>query len=1122
MKGKLKGRFWLVARISLILMLFCLQIQANGFSQQTRVSLKLGNVSVRQLFIEIEKVTDLAFVYNSADVEKIGNVVVDFTNEEISKILDYCLNGTGFTYSFVNNHIVIKKAEKLIQQQPEERIITGKVMDKKTGAPLPGATIKIKGTMIGTVSDADGKFKFSVPGNIEILEVSFIGYEDVVVVVGKKEYIEVSMVTVNTKMDEVVVTGYLNVRKESFTGNAVTVNKNELLKVNNKNVISALQAFDPSFRLRENNIWGADPNALPEFNLRGESSIDIDKGLQAEKNRRTQRTNLKNNPNLPIFILDGFQVDVEKIYDMDINRIESMTILKDAAATAMYGSQAANGVVVVTTVAPKPGELQVSYTFSGGGDFPDLSDYNLCNATEMLEVERLANLYVAQNPAEQVWKDIEYEERMNNIKNGINTDWLSQPLRNVFNHAHSLNLQGGQESIRYSLDLNYGSNDGVMKGSYRNRIGAGISLDYRPKSWLQLLNSVTYNQTKSENSPYGNFSDYVKMKPYLPIYDADGNMLETLTVGTLSKTNPLYAVKYRDDFSGKGRHEDIMDNLKVNLYFGAGFQFKGQFSIRKLIGKVESFSDPRSASRYLPEEERGSLTQVRTNGYSWNTKAMLYYNSMLNEKHFINATLGMELSESKDETVSATFTGFGLSSAHSPLYAAQQPNKTDVSKERTRNIGYLGAVNYSYNDIYLLDMSFRFDASSIFGSEKQWAPFWSVGVGVNFHNYSFLENNRFISTLKLRGSYGSTGNVNFPPSMAATTYALNTDMWFFTGPTASLLALGNPSLTWEKTKTVDLGLVLGMFDERLSLNFSYYNKRTEGLIDNISIRHSSGFKSYAVNSGTIENKGIELNLNAILFRNESWMLTVNANLASNKNTIIKLGESAKTYNDKILAEWENVKNDNTYKDVLSSPVILYYEGASKSAIYAVRSAGIDPANGKERFIKKNGMSTYVWNANDQVVVGDKMPDAQGTLGLSVAYKGIYLTTSFMYQWGAQTYNETLLQKVENADIQNSNVDRRVLTQRWRKPGDLVTFYDLKNNTYTQVTSRFVQDYNYLNFTSLSVGYDFKNELISKWHLRNLGIRLNVNDICRWSTVKQERGISYPYTRSFSFTVNIGI
>ena len=208
--------------------------------------------------------------------------------------------------------------------------------------------------------------------------------------------------------------------------------------------------------------------------------------------------------------------------------------------------------------------------------------------------------------------------------------------------------------------------------------------------------------------------------------------------------------------------------------------------------------------------------------------------------------------------------------------------------------------------------------------------------------------------------------------------------------------------------------------------------------------------------------------------------------------------------------------------MLSSPVILYYQGASKSAIYAVRSAGIDPANGKERFIKKNGMSTYVWNANDQVVVGDKMPDAQGTLGLSVAYKGIYLTTSFMYQWGAQTYNETLLQKVENADIQNSNVDRRVLTQRWRKPGDLVPFYDLKNNTYTQVTSRFVQDYNYLNFTSLSVGYDFKNELISKWHLRNLGIRLNVNDICRWSTVKQERGISYPYTRSFSFTVNIGI
>ena len=191
-------------------------------------------------------------------------------------------------------------------------------------------------------------------------------------------------------------------------------------------------------------------------------------------------------------------------------------------------------------------------------------------------------------------------------------------------------------------------------------------------------------------------------------------------------------------------------------------------------------------------------------------------------------------------------------------------------------------------------------------------------------------------------------------------------------------------------------------------------------------------------------------------------------------------------------------------------------------MYAVRSEGIDPANGRERFIKKNGLPTYTWDANDQVVVGDNNPDAQGSVGLNVAYKGFYLNASFMYQWGAQSYNETLLNKVENADVRGSNVDRRVLTQRWMNPGDIAPFYDMGNQTKTQVTTRFVQDYDYFNFSGLSLGYDFSRELISKWRLRSLGLRFNMNDICRWSTVKEERGTSYPFSRSFSFTLNIGI
>lgn len=1119
--GKLKKLLLMTKCLILFVLLGIMSTNAAVYSQtEQQISLSMKDTWLKDVLWAIERQTTFAFMYDQEDLDKAGKVSIEIKANDIAQVLRECLKGTGLTYVIEDAVIVLKPIGE--EKQKKEFRIAGHVVDEE-GLPLPGVTVRLKGTNLGTVTNAQGQYVLALPEVKEPVYIvfSFIGKESQEIRYAGDNLINVIMKEDRMKVDEVVVTGYANVRKESFTGNVTTVTRDQLMKTNNKNAIAALQVFDPSFRLKENNIWGSDPNALPEFNIRGESSIEINKGLEAEQNRRTQRTNLKDNPNLPIFILDGFQVDVQKIYDMDINRIESMTILKDAAATAIYGSQAANGVVVVTTVAPKPGEMRITYNLSGGADFPDLSDYNLCNAAEMLEIERLAGIWTGENENDQAWKDEQYHARLNNIRMGINTDWLSQSLRNVFNHTHSLNLQGGEESIRYSLDLSYDSNKGVMKGSHRSRTGAGLTIDYRPKTWLQIMNAISYNRTRSENSPYGNFSQYTTLKPYVPINDEHGELLERVEAGSYNMSNPLYAVRYYKSFDGRESADDITNNFNVNVYFLDGFQFKGSFSIRKQTGKSRTFKDPRATGNHLPDEERGELQQTHTTGWNWDTKAMFYYNKTFKELHFINVTLGAEMNESKSESNSATFTGFGLSDKFSPIYAAKQPNKTVVANSTNRRIGFLGSVNYSVGDIYLFDGSFRFDASSKFGKDKQWAPFWSVGVGINFHNYAFLKGNDVVSMLKVRASYGSTGNVSFPPSMATTTYRIDTDSWFFTGPAAGLMSLGNPKLTWEKTNTLDAGINASFFNNLIYLSASYYNKKTKDLIDNISVRKSSGFTSYSINSGGIKNEGVEVSVNATVFRNQDWMITVNANLAHNKNTITELGEDARIYNEAILKEWENI-GSSPYRDVLSSPVILYYEGASKSAIYAVRSEGIDPANGKERFVKKNGMPTYTWDANDQVVVGDSNPDAQGSLGLNMSWKGIYLNASFMYQWGAQAYNETLLNKVENADVYNSNVDKRLLTQRWQKPGDKAPFYDIGNNTQTQVTSRFVQDYSFLNFTGLSIGYDFSYDMISRWKLRTMGLRFNMNDIFRWSTVKEERGTSYPYARNYSFTLSIGI
>lgn len=1109
---------------------FTLSLSANTLAQKERVSLNMKEVNVQKLFDEIQRQTDLYFLFNVEQVAQLGKISVKVKNEAVESVLASVFKGSALTWVFNGNMIVVQSREEKEVKDVKKITIKGKVRDEKK-QPLPGVTVQLKGFSIGTATDTDGQYQLVIPNAPQkfSLVFSFVGMVTQEIPYTGKDSINVVMKEDVETLEDVVITGYLNVRKSSFTGNATTVTRDQLLKTNNKNVIAALQVFDPSFRIKENNTWGSDPNALPEFNIRGESSIGMNKSLEVENMKQTQRTNLKDNPNLPIFILDGFEVSVQKIYDMDMNRIESMTILKDAAATAIYGSRAANGVVVVTTVAPSPGKLNVTYNLSGGMEFPDLSDYNLCNAEEKLEVERLSGVYSSIDKEVLERSDKDYNEVLQMIQRGVNTDWLSQPLRNVFNHTHSLYIDGGTESLRYAVDFSYDSNNGTMKGSYRSRMGTGLSLDYRYKK-LQVRNYISYNTTRSQDSPYGTFGEYAKMQPYAAIYDGDGNLLEKVDVGKgETRNNPLYSARELDSYSGKGRIEEITDNLSVNLYFFEGFQFRGQFAISKITNKSESFIDPLDASfSSTTNDRKGSLTQVFGDDYNWNINAMFYYNRALG-KHFINATAGLNVQEVRTESKDMTFLGFGLGSMHSSSFAAQQLDKTNRNFSKNRLFGVLASLNYSYNNVYLLDASLRFDGSSQFGSDKRFAPFWSVGVGINVHNYSFLRDNWLLSRLRIRGSYGVTGKVNFPSYTAITTYESESDAWYYTGPASHLVALGNPDLKWENTKSWDGGLELGFFNDIVNLSANYYYKKTVDLIDVVSIRTSSGFSTYRSNSGAMVNKGFEVNLSATVFRDRDWVVSVTGNLASNSNEITELGAASMAYNkaldDNYNKKLDDILNSATggeyYQALVTKPLQKYYVGASSTALYAVRSAGIDPVNGKEKFIRKDGSSTYTWDANDQVVVGDNNPDAQGSFGINVGYKGFYLNASFLYQWGGQVYNETLLNKVENADIKNGNVDKRVLSKRWKVAGDLAPYYDLQSNVETKPTSRFVQNYDLLSFSGLSFGYDFSQELIRKINLTSLGLRFNMNDVCRWSTVKEERGTSYPYAKNFSFTLNVG-
>ena len=456
---------------------------------------------------------------------------------------------------------------------------------------------------------------------------------------------------------------------------------------------------------------------------------------------------------------------------------------------------------------------------------------------------------------------------------------------------------------------------------------------------------------------------------------------------------------------------------------------------------------------------------------------------------------------------------------HSPNYAQEIVEKPTVSQNRTRLFGLLASLNYTYNNIYLLDLSVRTDGSSEFGSDKRFAPFWSGGLGINLHNYEFMKKFGYVDMLKIRGSYGITGKVNFPPYAAQTIYQILSDEWYKTGFGASLMALGNKDLAWEKTKELDLGIDIQLFNGAFQLEFSYYRKKTVDLINDVTIESAAGFTTYMDNLGEIMNKGYEIQFKSDLFRNNDWYVSVFANLAHNKNEILKVSESLKAYNDAVDKDFAE---SNAFDGSTSKPITKYTEGGSLTSIYAMRSLGIDPATGQEILVNRDGSVTYTWNSSEQVVVGNTEPKAQGTFGFNVNYKNFTLYTTFMYEFGGQQYNQTLVDKVENANLYSSNIDKRVFTSRWKNPGDKAKYKALETGRgsieTTNPTERFVQDYNVVTLNSITLGYDFDQELIKKAHLGMLRLEIGANDLLRISSVKAERGLSYPFARSVNFSI----
>lgn len=826
-------------------------------------------------------------------------------------------------------------------------------------------------------------------------------------------------------------------------------------------------------------------------------------------------TEYTTNPNQPLFILDGFETTLSTITDLSMDRVASITILKDAASTAIYGAKAANGVVVVETKKPEAGRLQFNYNGNFGLEWADLTDYNLMNSSEKLQYEKLAGYYGSLdangNIIDEYYQNL-YNQRMLRTKQGIDSYWMNEPLQTGFTQSHNIFAEGGDAAFRYGIGMTYTQTQGVMKNSNRDVLNGNVQLTYRIDKFA-FTNQTNITNTDVEN-PTVSFSDFARTNPFYDKYNEYGEIdqvieeIQTISGGTQYITNPLWDLNQKS--YDKNNQLSFTNNFQIEYRPLPELRIRGKLGI--IVGRSNSkqFDSP-EMSKYLNTDQlkRGSYSESNTKSSSYDGSLDISYGKTFG-KHTINAIGGMQISENNSNLSMFQAIGYSSDLFSNPNFANGYPEggrpSSSISKSRTAS--YYANFNYGYQLRYLLDFNLRTDGSSVYGVNNPFSTTWSLGLGWNIHNEEFFNKNGVLNYLKLRYSVGNPGNANLSAKMANSIYTYYTQYPNMFGLAALISSWGNSGLKWQRTNEHNVGVDIEMFHNRLRLSTDFFIKKTDPLLLSIDFPPSTGISQVPMNIGAMKNIGTTFTGSYIIIRKPDMNWTVNANLRHIRTTYYNIGDLLEKYNE---------------KGRTNQTLTRYYDGASNTALYAVRSAGIDPMTGNEIFIRKDGSYTFKWDSADEVICGDSTPDVEGAFGTSFYWKGFSVNAIFSYRYGGQAFLSTLFNKVENiSDVQvKYNQDKRALYDRWQKPGDIAKFKRIDDTSTTNMSSRFIADDNTLELSTVSVGYE---TTAGKW-LQSIGassfnVRIYGNNLFRLSTIKEERGIDYPFSRSISASVGI--
>jgi TonB-linked SusC/RagA family outer membrane protein len=821
---------------------------------------------------------------------------------------------------------------------------------------------------------------------------------------------------------------------------------------------------------------------------------------------------------------------------MDMNRVQSITILKDASAKAIYGSKGANGVIVIETKALGSDRTLVTYTGSVTVEAPDLTSYNLCNAYEKLMVEDREGLKYYDGTVHGSYSTVVqqnmYYERLKRAMEGESTYWLSKPVRIGFGHKHSLGVEMGGKDLKTFLTFSYNDVQGAMKGSKRDIISGDANVSYRAGNWV-FRNIMSITSMNGTESPWGSFSEYAACNPYFTPYDENGNVKKFLYKGYVGEyiepqvTNPMWNAFIGT--SDTSQYLDFTDNFYVEYHLAQSLKLVARMGIdtkktqydRFLPAEhtdfVNKYGNALSAEEYI---NRGSYTLTTGNYINYSADASAQFNRTFADRHYVFATAQYNISEMHYDEV--TNTAYGFPNSYMKNYALARTYETGSSPTGgdgiNRNLGALLTAGYSFDNRYMMDATIKTSASSVFGSNRRWGIFWSAGVAWNLHNEAFMEGAKdWLKTLKIRASVGSSGNQNYANNISLPVYSYYNSNYYngFTG--AVLKNMENPDLQWEEKMDYNVGV--DFRTKRINAVLDAYIADTRNLVFNRSIVPSTGFSTVVDNMGKVRNRGVEASLSYILFQTGSSYLSVFGKVAFNDNRILQISEALEAYNKQQAAAAEALHSP--------LPVVQYYNGMPLHSIWAVESLGIDSRTGNEVFIDRDGNMTTTWDSKDLKNFGSSDPVYNGNFGINGEIASIGVNIVMTYYGGGKRYNTTLLNKVENVDL-SYNVDRRIFEGRWFKSGQNTPYrgLDSRNNNeedgfmeaMTRATSRFIQKNNVLNIATVSVYYEFPQAVLQKLRMDRLRATLYTNDLYTFSSIQIERGTSYPYARSFSFSL----